>query len=60
MVDRYTKTVLTIIAACLVVIAFRGIGVVEKASAQSGPIHVIVDKVDQFAYQFVTLKVTTK
>jgi hypothetical protein len=57
MVDRYTKVVLTIIAACLIVIAFRDVAP-EKALAQSGPVHVIIDSVNQFAYQFVTLKVT--
>jgi hypothetical protein len=42
MVDRYTRTVLTIIAACMVwniVAGFDG----TRALAQSGPMHVIVD-----------------
>lgn len=47
MTDRYTKAVLTVIAVCLAVIAARGISV-ERAVAQSGPIHVIVD---QFLFQ---------
>lgn len=47
MVDRYTKAVLTVIAACLVVIAVRGTGI-GAAVAQSGPVHVIVD---QFLFQ---------
>jgi hypothetical protein len=58
MVDKYTKAVLTVIAACLVVIAFRDAGLTGKASAQNGPVHVILDSVNQFAYQFVTLKVS--
>ncbi len=57
MSDRYTKVVLTVIAGCLLVIAVRG-GGPEKAVAQSGPVHVIIDSVNQFAYQFVTLKVS--
>lgn len=51
-VDRYTKTVLTVIAACLLVIAFRGSNPVEKAYAQSGPVHVIVDSVASYALQY--------
>jgi hypothetical protein len=47
MVDRYTKAVLTVIAASLMVIALRGTGV-GTAVAQSGPVHVIVD---QFLFQ---------
>jgi hypothetical protein len=43
MIDQYTKAVLTVIAVCLMVIAFRGT-VVERAVAQNGPAHVIVDE----------------
>jgi hypothetical protein len=54
MADRYTKIVLTVIAACLVVIAFRG-EPVTTAYAQSlrgpvtvvGRVHVIIDGVAQ-------------
>jgi hypothetical protein len=54
MADRYTKIVLTVIAACLGVIAFRGQSV-TTADAQSlrgpvtvvGRVHVIVDGVAQ-------------
>jgi len=54
MADRYTKIVLTVIAACLVVIAFRG-QPVTTADAQSlrgpvtvvGRVHVIIDGVAQ-------------
>ena len=31
--DRYTKTVLTVIAACLVIIAFRDVSIVSEVSA---------------------------
>lgn len=43
MVDRYTKVVLTVIAACLVWNVLAGAAVVRPVSAQSGPVHVIVD-----------------
>jgi hypothetical protein len=43
MVDRYTKIVLTIIAACLVWNVVAGLGP-QKVMAQSGPVHVIVDQ----------------
>jgi len=51
MTDRYTKAVLTVIAACLAVIAFRDVAPVEKAAAQGGPVHVVVDSVAAFAFQ---------
>jgi hypothetical protein len=51
MADRYTKFVLTIIAASLAIIAFRDIRLVTNADAES-PMHVIVDKADNFAFQF--------
>jgi hypothetical protein len=57
MVDRYTKAVLTVIAGCLLMIAFRNAPSIGPAAAQSGPVHVIVDSVSQFAFQFVDLKV---
>jgi hypothetical protein len=43
MVDRYTKGVLTIIAACLVWNVLAGLSGTRQAVAQSGPVHVIVD-----------------
>lgn len=43
MVDRYTKVILTIIAACLVWNVFGGSIQMKPALAQSGPVHVIVD-----------------
>ncbi len=55
MIDRYTKTVLTVIAACLVALVFRG-SLLPEASAQS-PIHVIIDSVHQFAFQYSTVPV---
>lgn len=57
MIDRYTKIVLTVIAACLVVIAAGQMSPVGRAFAQSGPVHVIVDSVSQFAFQFTTVPV---
>jgi hypothetical protein len=57
MVDRYTKVVLTVIAGCLLVIVFRTTTAIGPATAQNGPVHVIVDSVSQFAFQFVDLKV---
>jgi hypothetical protein len=51
MVDRYTKGVLTIIAICLVVIAFRQSQPIGKAEAQNAPLHVIVDSAAQNAFQ---------
>jgi hypothetical protein len=52
MVDRYTKCALTVIAACLAVLAFRDMRPITSAGAQSGPVHVIVDSVDTYAFQF--------
>lgn len=51
MSDLYSKIVLTIIAASLGVIAFRGQPTTE-AHAQSGPLHVIVDSVSSYAFQY--------
>lgn len=51
MVDRYTKAVLTVIAVALSVIALRG--AMAAAHAQSdGPVHVIVDGVASYAFQY--------
>jgi hypothetical protein len=55
--DRYTKTVLTVIAACLVVLTFR-VAATQTAIAQSSPVHVVVDQIDQYAFQYVKMKVT--
>ena len=49
--DRYTKTVLTVIALALTIIAARDWLPVKPATAQNGPVHVIVDGVDPFAFQ---------
>ncbi len=51
MVDRYTKTVLTVITACLVWNIVTGPNV-RQAFAQSGPIHVIIDSVSMYAFQY--------
>ena len=50
--DHYTKTVLTVIAGCLLVIAFRGAPPIGPAQAQSGPVHVVVDSVASYALQY--------
>jgi hypothetical protein len=44
MVDRYTKAVLTVIAACLVWNIVFGSKDKLQALAQSGPVHVVVDQ----------------
>jgi len=49
--DRYTKIVLTIIAAALTVIAARDWLPVKPATAQNGPVRVIIDSVDPLAFQ---------
>lgn len=50
-IDRYSKLVLTVIACSLSVIAFRGLGPNDaKADSQ---VHVVVDSVNGFAFQFV-------
>jgi hypothetical protein len=51
MVDRYTKIILTVIAGCLIVIAFRGPSSVEKAAAEPAT-HVIVDAVAKSALEW--------
>lgn len=43
MVDRYTKAILTVIAACLVWNIIASSSGKQTALAQSGPMHVIVD-----------------
>jgi hypothetical protein len=61
MVDRYTKCVLTIIAICLSIIAFRLLAPIDKAEAQNGPVHVIVDSAKRNAFQFAgPLQITIK
>ena len=52
-IDRYTKVVLTVIALCQCIIVMRDVPIIKDALAQSGPVHVIVDQVNQFAFQFV-------
>ena len=51
MTDRYTKCVLTVIAACLVWNIVSGTSV-GPALAQSGPVHVIVDSMQSYAMQY--------
>jgi hypothetical protein len=64
MVDRYTKGVLTIIAICLAIIAAKGLPFLRTATAQSGPVHVVVDEfrsgVFNYAFQFVQAPLPVK
>lgn len=57
--DRYTKTVLTIIAVCQCLIVLRDLPLIKSAYAQS-PVHVIVDEVNTYAFTYVTVPVNCK
>jgi hypothetical protein len=59
MTDRYTKLVLTVIAASLVVIALEDLPFLRTASAQTGKIHVIVDAFDSSAFNYAFQYVQT-
>lgn len=59
MPDRYTKFVLTVIAISLAIIAARALPLLKVASAET-PAHVIVDKVDTWAFQNVTVPLPVK
>jgi hypothetical protein len=52
MVDRYTKIVLTVIAACLSINLVREVPIVRSAFAQGGTVHVIVDSVSSYAFAY--------
>ena len=49
--DRYTKILLTIIAACQVILVLRETQIITRAEAQS-PMHVIVDHVAAYAFAY--------
>jgi hypothetical protein len=51
MADTYTKVVLTVIAVCLALIAFRDATPIKTAKAEN-PTHVIIDSVATFAFQY--------
>ena len=50
--DRYTKAVLTVIAACLVWNIVTSTSIRPASAQMGGPVHVIVDRVEAFAFQF--------
>ncbi len=50
-IDFYTKSVLTVIAIALSIIAVKN--TIPSAKAQTdGPVHVIVDDVSSYAFQY--------
>jgi hypothetical protein len=55
--DRYTKIVLTVIAVALTVIAARDWLPARTATAQNGPVRVIIDSVEPYAFQRTTVPV---
>ena len=57
MTDGYTKIVLTVIAIMLTVMAVRDL---TPAVAQTPVTHVILDKVETFAFNSVTVPVEIK
>jgi hypothetical protein len=50
--DRYTKVILTVIAFCQCILVIRDVPIIKDALAQSGPVHVIVDQVQSYAFQY--------
>jgi len=54
MIDRYTKCVPTVIAACLVIIVARDLPLGDKANAKSGAAHVVLDGVSRDAFRHVS------
>ena len=52
MIDRYTKAVLTVIAACLVWNIVTGSSVQRAFAWDGGPVHVIIDSVSSYAFQW--------
>jgi hypothetical protein len=51
-IDRYTKVILTVIAGCLLFNIVRDTSVIRQAFAQSGQVHVVVDEVGAYAFQY--------
>ena len=61
MVDRYTKTILTVIAVCLGIIALKDLRPINSADAQPGQAHVFIDGVASGAFQDAgPIKVTAR
>jgi hypothetical protein len=50
MIDHYTRAVLTVIAACLVILVVREFSPVREARSQSNRVH--IDSVSSFAFQY--------
>lgn len=51
-VDIYTKIVLTVIGACLIINVVRNTPFMERALAQSGTVHVVVDGSSSYSLQY--------
>lgn len=45
MIDRYTKTILTVIAVCLAALVVQNVTKPAYAQYAGGPVHVIVDQI---------------
>ncbi len=69
--DFYTKTILTIIAFSLTIIALKDVNIINEAKAENNNntfkknnttdvIHVVVDEVDAYAFSYCTVPVKIK
>jgi hypothetical protein len=50
--DRYSKVMLTIIAICQITNVIKQNQIIPPAMAQQGPVHVIIDSVASYAFQY--------
>jgi len=53
MIDRYTKFILTVIAACLVILVVRQFSVGTPAHAQAQLTHVVLEAINPRVLQFL-------